>query len=247
MRVALFVTCMNNALYPRTGEAVVRLLEHLGHEVTYVENQTCCGQMHLNAGYRDEGLRLATSVMDNFEDAEAIVIPSGSCTGTMRDLWADIAGDVGDVALRQRAEAFSPKVFELSEFLVDKLQVTDVGAYFPHRVTYHPTCHSLRAIRVGDRPLELLRHVRGIDLVELPREESCCGFGGLFPVKNADTSAAMGHDKIDAVVSTQADYLCASDNSCLTHLSALASKDGTDSFQTIHLAEILASGLSSSR
>jgi len=254
VRISLFVTCMNNILYPETGRAVVTVLERLGHEVDFIQSQTCCGQMHLNAGYRPEGLELAREVMTSFERADIIVVPSGSCTSTMRHLWADVALDENDHHLVADAEAFAPKVFEFSELLVDVLGVTDVGATFERRVTYHPTCHSLRSLRVGDRPLQLLRQVRGIELVELPENDSCCGFGGLFAVKNPETSAAMGLDKIANVITSGADVLCASDNSCLTHLSTLAKKSGslvpgfsanattaTRTFEVRHLAEILAS------
>jgi L-lactate dehydrogenase complex protein LldE len=210
--------------------------------------------MHLNAGYRPEGLKLARDVMISFERAEVIVVPSGSCTSTMRHLWADVARDESDEKLAADAEAFAPKVFEFTELLVDVLGVTDVGATYDRRVTYHPTCHSLRSLRVGDRPLRLLREVRGIELIELPESDSCCGFGGLFAVKNPDTSAAMGLDKIANVVASGADVLCASDNSCLTHLATLAKKSGSlvptsksfsksspVDFEVKHIAEILAS------
>jgi L-lactate dehydrogenase complex protein LldE len=254
VRISLFVTCMNNILYPETGQAVVTVLERLGHEVDYIQSQTCCGQMHLNAGYRTEGLDLARDVMASFERADIIVVPSGSCTSTMRHLWRDVAQDENDDQLVADAAEFAPKVFEFTELLVDVLGVTDVGATFERRVTYHPTCHSLRSLRVGDRPLQLLREVRGIELVELPENDSCCGFGGLFAVKNPDTSAAMGLDKIANVLASGAEVLCASDNSCLTHLAALAKKSGSlvptlnanatpsnTSFEVKHIAEILAS------
>jgi L-lactate dehydrogenase complex protein LldE len=239
---------MNNTLYPQTGEAVVTVLERLGHDVDYVQSQTCCGQMHLNAGYRPEGLSLARDVMSSFERADIIVVPSGSCTSTMRHLWRDVAEDENDTQLVDDANRFAPKVFEFTELLVDVLGVTDVGATFARRVTYHPTCHSLRSLRVGDRPLQLLRAVKGIELVELPERESCCGFGGLFSLKNPDTSAAMGMDKIANVGLSRADVLCASDNSCLTHIAALAKKSNQSSastsnshFEVKHIAEILAS------
>jgi len=247
VRISLFVTCMNNMLYPQTGQAVVTVLERLGHEVDYVQSQTCCGQMHLNASYRAEGLSLARDVMTSFERADVVVIPSGSCTSTMRHLWRDVAEDENDAQLVADADQFAPKVFEFTELLVDVLGVTDVGATFERRVTYHPTCHSLRSLRVGDRPLQLLRAVKGIDLVELPERESCCGFGGLFSLKNPDTSAAMGMDKIANVAASGADVLCASDNSCLTHISALAKKSSAKTpstgthFEVKHIAEILAS------
>jgi L-lactate dehydrogenase complex protein LldE len=234
---------MNNVLYPGTGRSVVTVLERLGHQVEYVESQTCCGQMHLNAGYRQEGLTLARKTVAAFEHTDLVVVPSGSCTSTMRHLWRDVASDVGDGDLVAAADGLAPKVYEFTELLVDVLGVTDVGAIFPHRVTYHPTCHSLRSLRVGDRPLQLLRAVKGLELVDLASADSCCGFGGLFAVKNADTSAAMGADKLTNVEATGAEFLCASDNSCLTHLSGLAEKRaaGTRGLKFKHIAEILSS------
>jgi L-lactate dehydrogenase complex protein LldE len=158
----------------------------------------------------------------------------------VRDYHARVAEVAGDIGLADAVAETVPRVYELSEFLVDVLKATDVGAYFPHRVTYHPTCHSLRLLRVGDKPLTLLRAVRGIDLVELPGAEECCGFGGTFALKNADTSVAMLGDKIRHVVDTGAEVCTAGDNSCLAHIGGGLSRlrAGT---RTIHLAEILAS------
>jgi L-lactate dehydrogenase complex protein LldE len=246
VRVALYVTCINNALYPATGRAVVGVLERLGHDVTFPEPQTCCGQLHLNAGYRPEGLALARNVVDVFAatDADAIVVPSASCAGTMRHLWADAAEDESDYRLATDARALAGRVYELSELLIDVLGVTDVGATFRHRVAYHPTCHSLRSLRVGDRPERLLRAVRGLELVDVERADSCCGFGGLFAVKNTETSTAMGLDKLASVDATGAEVLCSADNSCLTHLKGLAqARAGARAAaprRYLHLAEILA-------
>jgi L-lactate dehydrogenase complex protein LldE len=218
---------------------VVTVLERLGHEVVFPQPQTCCGQLHLNGGYRPEGLALARSVLDTFAGAEAIVVPSASCAATMRHVWADAAEDEGDEALAARAREMAPRVHELVELLTDVLGVTDVGATFPHRVAYHPTCHSLRGLRLGDRPRRLLESVRGLDLVPLPRAEECCGFGGLFAIKNPDVSVAMGIDKLHDIVSTTAEVLCAADNSCLTHLWGLAPPQVP--LRVVHIAEILAS------
>ncbi len=241
MRIAVYVTCVNNALFPATGRAVVRILERLGHTVEYPEPQTCCGQLHLNAGYRPEGLALARGVIDVFADADAVVVPSASCAATMRHLWSDAAVDEGDTALAADAADLAPRVHELSELLVDVLGVTDVGATFPHRVAYHPTCHSLRGLRLGDKPERLLREVRDLELVALPSAESCCGFGGLFAVKNPETSTAMGADKLAAVAASGGEVLCATDNSCLTHLGALAGASPAGRpLRVLHLAEILA-------
>ncbi|HNM85560.1 MAG TPA: (Fe-S)-binding protein, partial [Mycobacterium sp.] len=151
-----------------------------------------------------------------------------------------IASRTGDARLCAEVDALAPRVYELSEFLVDVLGVTDVGAYFPHRVTYHPTCHSLRMLRVGERPLQLLRAVRGLELVELPAADQCCGFGGTFAMKNADTSVAMGSDKVRHVRDTRAEVLVASDNSCLAHIGGMLSRQRSG-VRVLHLAEVLAS------
>ena len=240
MRIALFVTCLADTLFPDAGRATVRLLERLGHQVEFPAAQTCCGQMHVNTGYLRDALPLVRRYAEVFENCEAIVVPSGSCTGSIRHQHAMVARRYGDEALARRAEAVAARTYELSQLLVDVLGVDDVGAYYPHRVTYHPTCHSLRMLRVGDRPLRLLRNVAGIDLVELPDAETCCGFGGTFAVKNADTSTAMLADKMRSVLDTQAEVCTAGDSSCLMHIGGGLSRlrAGT---RTVHLAEILAS------
>ena len=240
MRASLFITCFNDTLFPQTGIATTRLLEHLGHQVDFPEEQTCCGQMHLNSGYAHEAIPLVRRFVRAFADAETIVSPSASCVGMVRDQYPKVAELSGDPALQAEVEALTPRVLELTELLVDRLNLTDVGAYYPHRVTYHPTCHGLRGLRLGDRPLRLLKAVEGIDLVELPQAEECCGFGGTFAVKNADTSAAMLADKLQAIRSTGADTCTAGDNSCLMHIGGGLRHNG-DTTRAVHLAEILAS------
>lgn len=238
VRVALFATCFNDTMWPETPKATVRLLERLGCQVEFPTEQTCCGQMLTNTGYAADALPLVRRFVDVFGEYDHVVAPSGSCVGSVREQHRMIAE--GDDTLMSRVDEVAPRVLELSEFLVDVLGVTDVGAYFPHRVTYHPTCHSLRMIRVGDRPLQLLRAVRGIDLVELPGAEECCGFGGTFAVKNPDVSIAMGSDKARNVGSTGAEILVAGDNSCLAHIGGILGRQRSG-VRTMHLAEILAS------
>jgi L-lactate dehydrogenase complex protein LldE len=218
----------------------VGLLERLGHEVDFPAAQTCCGQMHVNTGYQPEALPLVRHFVETFEPYAAIVAPSGSCVGSVRHQHAMVARGQGDEELARRAEAVAERTYELSELLVDVLGVEDVGAYYPHRVTYHPTCHSLRMLRVGDKPLRLLRHVRGMTLLELPEADQCCGFGGRFALKNAETSTAMLADKMRHVLDTGAEALTAGDSSCLMHVGGGLSRlrSGT---RTVHLAEILAS------
>ena len=239
MRIALFVTCLADTLFPAVPRATVTLLERLGHEVVFPAGQTCCGQMHVNTGYQAEALPVVRHHVEVFEDCEVVVAPSGSCVGSVRHQHARVARRAGDEALARRAEAVAAKTYELSELLVDVLGVEDVGASFPHRVTYHPTCHSLRMLRVDDKPLRLLRHVRGMELVELPQADSCCGFGGTFALKNADTSTAMLADKMRHVVGTGAEVCTAGDSSCLMHIGGGLSRMRTG-VRTLHLAEILA-------
>lgn len=239
MRVALQVTCVNDAMFPDTGKAVVRLLRRLGVEVDFPAAQTCCGQPMVNTGYLDEAVPVVRTFVDAFDGYDAIVTPSGSCAGSARHQHAIVAERSGDPALAAAVAGTGPRTHELTEFLVDVLGVTDVGAYFPHRVTYHPTCHSLRMLGVGDRPQRLLEAVRGIELVELPHATECCGFGGTFALKNADTSVAMGADKARHVRDTGAEVLVAGDSSCLMHVGGMLSRQRAG-VRVMHLAEVLA-------
>ena len=246
MRIALFVSCLVDSIFPDVGKATVTLLERLGHEVEFPSAQTCCGQMHINTGYQRDALSLVRHHVEVFEPYDVIVAPSGSCVGSVRHQHAMVARRFDDELLARRAEAVAARTYELSELLVDVLGLEDVGARFPHRVTYHPTCHSLRVLRVGDRPLRLLRHVRGIDLVELPEADVCCGFGGTFAVKNADVSTAMLADKMQNVLATRAEVCTAGDSSCLMHIGGGLSRLRTG-VRAVHLAEILASDGSPAR
>ena len=240
MRIALFVTCLADTMFPAAAKATVQLLERLGHEVVFPVEQTCCGQMHINTGYQKDALPLVRRHARTFDPYDVIVAPSGSCVGSVRHQHAMVAREAGEPGLAARATSVASRTFELSELLVDVLEVEDVGAYYPHRVTYHPTCHSLRVLRVGDKPVRLLRNVRGLSLVELPAAEQCCGFGGTFAVKNADTSTAMLADKMRHVLATGADVCTAGDASCLMHIGGGLSRLRTG-VRTVHLAEILAS------
>jgi L-lactate dehydrogenase complex protein LldE len=223
MRLGLFATCIGDAIYADAVEATATVLERLGHEVDFPAAQTCCGQMHLNAGYAREAERLAERFRRIFAGYDAVVAPSSSCVGTLREHFG------------------VSRVYELSELLVNVLGVDDVGAVFPHRVTYHPTCHSLRVTRVGEAPVRLLQNVQGLELVDLPRAQECCGFGGTFSIKNAETSSAMLADKCDAVDATGAEFCTALDGSCLLQIGGGLGRRGAHA-RPIHLAEILAAG-----
>ena len=238
-RVALFVTCLVDTLFPDVGRSTVAVLERLGCEVVFPAEQTCCGQAHINTGYHRDAVGLVRRFVTAFEGFDAVVAPSGSCIGSIRHQHAMIAAKAGDHGLAERARAVASRAFELSEYLVDQLGRTDVGAVYPHTVTYHPTCHSLRSLGVVDKPLALLRNVRGLKLVELPNADQCCGFGGTFAVKNVDTSVAMLADKMTDVLSTGAEVCAASDSSCLMHIGGGLSRLRTG-VRTVHLAEILA-------
>jgi L-lactate dehydrogenase complex protein LldE len=231
LRIALFVTCIGDTMFPEVARATVVVLERLGHEVVFPSEQTCCGQMHLNSGYQDDAARLARRFVDVFGQYELVVAPSSSCVGTVRELYPSMLGISHPVVDR---------VFELSELLVRRLGVDDVGASFAHRVAYHPTCHSLRVTRAGDAPLRLLRNVQGLELVGLPRAEECCGFGGTFSIKNSDTSSAMLADKCDCIETTVAAFCTALDSSCLLQIGGGLSRGGAAA-RPIHLAEIIAS------
>ena len=242
MRVALFSTCIGDAMFPDVVKATAVILSRLGYDVVFPPEQSCCGQMHVNTGYQREAIPQIRNYVDAFSDPsiDYVVAPSGSCTGAVREQHEFVAKRYGDAALVDGARTTAAKTLDLSEFLIDVAGVENLGAFFPHRVTYHPPCHSLRFLKVGDRPLRLLRNVEGIDLVELPHADECCGFGGTFSVKNAETSAAMVTDKTRNIRSTQAEYVTAGDASCLMNIGgALSRQHG--GVRAVHMAEILAS------
>ncbi|AHH16812.1 cysteine-rich domain-containing protein [Nocardia nova SH22a] len=238
-RTALFITCVNDVLYPGTGRAAVKLLRRLGVEVEFPMAQSCCGQMHANTGYRAETATLARHFVEVFGVYDRIVVPSASCGAAPGEFYRTVAEQAGDPILAREAQALLPRIRELTEFLTDDLGVHDVGAYFPHRVTYHPTCHSLRVQRIGERPYRLLRAVAEMDLIELPAAEECCGFGGTFSVKNAAASGAMNGDKAAHIRETGASVVTAVDNSCLMNIGGRLVADASP-VRNLHLVEILA-------
>src|SRR5271156_4415516 len=240
MRISLFLTCYNDTLFPETGKSIVQLLERLGHEIDFPFEQTCCGQMHYNTGYQAQAFPIMRRFVEIFKDAEAVCIPSSSCVAMIREHYLKMAEASGEPGLVHSVAILLPRIYELTELLVKKLEVEDVGACYPHRVTYHASCHSLRSLGLSDLPLRLLRKVRGIDLVELQNIDRCCGFGGTFAIKNSDVSAAMLDDKLRCVKDTCAEVCTAVDNSCLMHMFGGLHRQGAG-IKTLHLAEILAS------
>jgi len=237
--VALFATCINDVMYPDTCAATVTLLERLGCRVVFPIEQTCCGQILTNTGYHKEALGSVRSYVKAFSDCEYIVGPSGSCIASVRDQHPMLAAGTGDVELMQAVAKVVAKTYELSEFIVDVLGLEDVGAYFPHTVTFHPTCHAMRMAKIGDRPARLLAKVKGLTLLPLEGADQCCGFGGTFSVKNDMLSAVMVADKVSDVERTNAEYLVNVDNACLMNIGGRMHREKSR-IKTIHLAEILA-------
>jgi L-lactate dehydrogenase complex protein LldE len=239
LRISLFITCYNDTLFPKTGQAVVTVLERLGHTVEFRPAQTCCGQMHYNSGYQAQAFPLMEKFLDDFGDADVICIPSSSCVAMIREHYPLMAAKNGNPELIHQVDSLLPRVFEFSELLVDKLGVEDTGAYFPHLVAYHPSCHSLRSLHVGDKPERLLRRVRGLTWVALDESDQCCGFGGTFSVKNPEVSAAMVAEKARCALNSKAEVLAAIDNSCLMQIGGALNRMKTG-MRTLHIAEILA-------
>ena len=242
MRVALFSTCIGDALFPDAHKASALVLSRQGYEVVFPETQTCCGQMHVNTGYQEQAMPIVETYVDTFSDPsiDYVVVPSGSCTGAVREQHVHLAERFGSKALVDGAKQTAKKTLDLSEFIVDVAGTYNVGAFFPHRVTYHSSCHSLRFLKVGERPLELLRNVEGLELVDLPNSEECCGFGGTFSVKMSEVSSAMVSDKVRHIKETNAEYVTAGDSSCLMNIAGAMSRQHSG-VRALHMAEILAS------
>lgn len=243
MRVALFVTCLVDNLFPHVGESMVRVLDHLGIEVNVPDAQTCCGQPAFNSGFADDARAVATMLLDAFDGVEYVVAPSGSCTGMIRHYYTSLF-QTNPQRLRQ-AEWLAEHTYEFSQFLVRILGVTDIGAVFPHRVTYHPSCHGSRLLEVRDEPLQLLRAVRGLELVDLPHASDCCGFGGTFAIKMHDISTAMVDEKVDHIRETGAEVLVGTDMGCLMNIGGRLARR-QEPVRVMHLAELLDEGLQNS-
>lgn len=236
MKVDLFIPCFVDQMSPQVGLAVATVLERLGHTVAFRPAQTCCGQPAFNAGYLDEARTVAARAVDLFADADAVVGPSGSCVAMMRVFYPQLLAGTGHEAA---AVDLATRTYEFGQFLVERLGIDDVGAVFPHRVTYHDGCHGLRELRIREAPRRLLAAVRGLELVECDEPESCCGFGGLFSVKYPMISTAMAEVKGGSLARTGCDYIVSSDPSCQLQLDGWLSRQGR-SIRTIHLAEVLA-------
>lgn len=236
MNVSLFITCLADQYFPEVGISTMRLLRQYGCTVDFPEAQTCCGQPAFNSGYAEEAQQVAVTMLDAFEEAEYVVSPSGSCTGMMHHYYPQLFQKESEQL--ERVQRLIDKTYELSQFMVNVLGVTDIGGVFPHRVTYHPSCHGSRLLGVTNEPMTLLKSVRDIDLVPLPKAEDCCGFGGTFAVKMSDMSGAMVEEKVDHVLETEAPYLVGTDMGCLMNIAGHLKRRG-EQVETIHLAELL--------
>lgn len=242
MKIALFSTCIGDALFPDAHKATALILARLSHEVVFPEQQTCCGQMHFNTGYQKQSLGMIRSYADAFADPsiDYVVAASGSCVGAVREQHVRLAQRHGSAADVDGAKIAANKTYDLPEFLVDIAQVTNLGAFFPHKVTYHSSCHGMRFLKLEDRPFKLLSQVEGIDLVPLSNAEECCGFGGTFSLKNPEVSQAMVSDKVRHIKETGAEYVTGGDSSCLMNIAGSLSRQRTG-VRAVHMAEILAS------
>ena len=237
-RVSLFVTCIVDQLFPQIGVAMTAVLEGLGFAVDFPETQTCCGQPAFNSGYRAEARGVALHFLDVFESADAVVVPSGSCTAMITHHFADLF--TGDSAAQGRVESLASKVWEFSKFLTDVAGVEDVGARLEAVATFHDGCHALRELGIRSAPRRLLSRVRGLELRELEPAGECCGFGGTFSVKFDELSGAMARGKVDAIVRSGANTVVSLDPSCLMQIQGALSRAGLK-ISTLHLAEVLAS------
>lgn len=239
MKISLFVTCLSDAMFPRVSEAMVRLLARYGVKLEFPDIQTCCGQPAYNSGYWDEARQSAKTILDAFDDSDFVVSPSGSCTYMIHH-YTDLFKD--DPIYLEKAKNLQKKTYEFSQFLVKVLGVTDIGATFPQKVTYHPSCHGSRLLGVKEEPMELLRQVKDLEFVPLPFAEDCCGFGGTFAVKMADISGAMVTEKVDHIVETEASVLVGLDMACLMNIAGNLRYRG-EKVQVMHLAELLYEGV----
>ncbi|WP_276352037.1 (Fe-S)-binding protein [Cohnella caldifontis] len=239
MKVSMMITCLSDALYPRVGEAMVRLLARYGVRLAFPQTQTCCGQPAFNSGYWEEARTSAKTILEAFEDSDFVISPSGSCTGMIHHYPKLFENDP---VWLPKAQALQRKSYEFTQFLVQVLGVKDVGAVFPHKVTYHPSCHGSRLLGVKDEPMELMRHIKGLEFVPLPFAEDCCGFGGTFAVKMPDISGAMVTEKGDHVVETEAEVLVGLDMACLMNIAGNLRYRG-EKVRVMHLAELLEEGV----
>jgi L-lactate dehydrogenase complex protein LldE len=236
MKISLFIPCLTEHLYPDSGLSMVKIFRHLGHEVEYVENQTCCGQPAFNSGYQKEMTAVAERFIRLFKDKEYIVAPSGSCVAMVRVFYKDLK--IND-ELKPALKELTGKIFEFTEFMIDILKVSDLGGKFEHKVTYHDSCHLNRELGVKSQPRVLIKAIKGIDFIEMEQPDLCCGFGGTFSYKVKDVSIAMVEKKCRFIEQSGAEYCVGADSSCLMNIEGYLRKNDMHA-KTIHIADMLA-------
>ena len=239
MKVALFIPCLSEHLYPESAISMVKVLQHLDIETEYVENQTCCGQPTFNSGYHKEIIPLAERFIEMFHDKEYIVAPSGSCVTMVRKFYYDL--DIRD-DLKPALDELSGKIFEFTEFLADVVNVDDIGGSFPHKVTYHDSCHLARELNVREQPRRLIKGIKDIDFVEMEQSDLCCGFGGTFSYKFSELSISMAARKCNFIEKSEAEFCIGADSSCLMNIEGYLSKHKMHA-KTMHIADLLAQSL----
>lgn len=239
MKVSMFITCISDAVYPRIGEAMARLLARYGVLLDFPSIQTCCGQPAFNSGYWKEARESARTILTAFEDSDFVIAPSGSCIGMIHH-YPKLFEE--DPIMLQKSETLQRKSYEFTQFLVQVLGVTDVGATFPYKVTYHPSCHGSRLLGIKEEPMSLMKHVKGMELVPLPFADDCCGFGGTFAVKMSDISGAMVMEKADHVLDSEAEVLVGLDMACLMNIAGHL-RYRNKPVRVMHLAELLYEGV----
>ncbi|MBP3952227.1 (Fe-S)-binding protein [Bacillus suaedae] len=235
MKVSLFITCLADVFYPGVGQDVVEILERVGCDVDFPQNQTCCGQPAYNSGYHKETKDVAKHMIRTFEHSAYVIIPSGSC-GAMIHEYVHLFEN--DSEWKAKAESLASKTYEFTQFLVDVLEIEDVGAFFDKKVTYHTSCHMTRLLGVKDAPMKLLSNVRGLKFTSLPNKETCCGFGGTFSVKMVPISEQMVNEKIDHIEETEAEVLIGADCGCLMNIGGRIERQNK-SIKVMHIAQVL--------
>lgn len=238
MNVHVFIPCFVDQLYPDAGFNTIKVLERAGCQVIYNPAQTCCGQPAFNAGYWGEAREVCNKFIEDFTDAEFIVVPSASCAGFVKNYYSKIYDNASN---QKHIKTIQAKVHELTDFLVNVLKIEDLGASLEGKATYHDSCAALRECNIREEPRKLLKNVKGLNLVELQENETCCGFGGTFAVKFESISVAMGEQKAQHILNTKADFLISTDLSCIMHISGVMGKQGLP-MRSMHIADVLASG-----
>lgn len=238
MQVELFIPCFIDQLFPTTAKNLHRILERIGIEVFYNKEQTCCGQMAFNSGYWNETRVLGEKLVRELSGNRTVVGPSASCIGMIRNYYPEF---FYNSSLHLQYKQLQQHIYEISDFLVNIVKVTEFGSNFPHKVTFHDACAALREYGIKQEPRTLLSNVAGLELIEMEESETCCGFGGTFAVKNEPVSIAMGQQKIEFAMATGAEYIVSTEASCLMHLQGIIDKQKLP-LRTIHIVDILASG-----